>query len=225
MFKVITLDFWGTLAEANPDYAKARTELLVQTLGMTTEESAGLYLRVKHLLDGDAEASGKSLTPITAMRRLLDHTNCSNLSAASMSFTLQKLAVLFPPRIPDGMLDALSKLRSHGLLVGVASNTNFLGGEFVQGLVGLKSPHTLDFSVSSDLVGASKPSRDFFDMVNHAVSDLVGEVATADILHIGDNAICDGDGAKNAGMSCRITKSPAETLSILHGLLTEHQYA
>lgn len=219
MNKIISLDFWGTIAVFNPAYAAARTRYLADLFGLPEDEAHARYQFVKRSCDHNAEHSGAAVTPLLAIKTLLGDTILSGeRNAVTVLADFEQLVRDNPPLLHPEIPDLLAEMRDEGFIVGVASNTNFIAGALVQSI--FKLPWA--FTVYSDELGVSKPDSAFFETVIKRASECAGldyPSAHIDMLHIGDNSVCDVDGAIQAGIKGRLVKSPDETVGLLRAMV------
>jgi putative hydrolase of the HAD superfamily len=217
MNKVISLDFWGTIASPNPAYGKARKRLFAKVFGVSEEEAHRRYLTVKRDCDATAELHGAAITPLLAVRKVLgSHTLARKTNAAEVLGQLEEIVQKHPPIMHPEIAGVVNSLQEMGYLVGVASNTNFIAGR----LQDRDSSVMWNFTVYSDEIGVSKPDPDFFNMVVRAANDAImhddiAAVTAGSVTHIGDNAVCDVAGAKRIGMNAILVHSPDETVNVL----------
>lgn len=225
VIKVISLDFWGTVAVFNPEYAKARTAYLAELFNLPEDEAHARYQLIKRTCDAEAEKKGAAITPLRAVKQMLEGSRVQK-TALQVLEDIEGLVRAHPPIMNDDIKGTIFDLQRYkGYVVGVSSNTNFIRGALVHDL------HDVDwdFEVYSDELGVSKPDPDFFGVVIRegrrafeqrypdwrGTSYPDGRLSVHDMLHIGDNSVCDQRGARAAGMMGWLTKSPQETLGYL----------
>jgi putative hydrolase of the HAD superfamily len=212
MIKVVSLDFWGTIAVFNPDYAAARTEFLADLFGLPTEEAHTRYKSVKHHSDKQAETFGTAITPLVAVKRLLEGKKLTRpMSAVDVLAVTERLVLDYPPILHEEIPVLIDQLQQQDIHVGVSSNTNFIAGKLVESIYDLP----WDFAVYSDELGVSKPDGDFFRTVLARGRDRAGAIPAHYFLHFGDNENCDVKGAMRVGMDARRVRSPDDTVKML----------
>lgn len=218
MQQVISLDFWGTIARFNPAYAAARTAYLAELFGCAEAEASAHYRQIKHQLDAQAERHGEALTPLRAVGRLIAGRRLAGgATAEAVLAALEALARAHPPLVHPELPGLIGALRARGVVVGLASNTNFLSGA----LIAERCPLPLDFAVYSDGLGASKPHPAVFAAVLAEAQARRPGLAPHQITHIGDNPVCDVEGAQRAGMVGLLTASPEQTVALLRAMLAD----
>ncbi len=217
MNRAISLDFWGTVAVFNPEYAAARTKFFAALFNLPDNEAHARYQFIKRRCDHDAEVLGTAITPLVAIKQMLEGqvtpTNASldhRYNAVDILEALENLVRKHPPLLHPEIVPTIIKLQERGFRVGVASNTNFIAGALVQEIFDIP----WDFAAYSDVIGVSKPDPDFFRTVIKQCAAF--GIPRGDITHIGDNTVCDVYGARDLGMNTILTKSPEETIDILN---------
>lgn len=210
MIRAVTVDFWGTLVFEGPaadDRYRRRRLADFQTI----LADAGLAVSPRALLRG-YDVSGTELGWLWAQNRdmpvgrhvtsLLEGAE-AGLSARVAPETLEALidayarpALLAPPRAAPGAAEALGGLAARGLLLAVVSNTMRTPGVALRKILeghGLLAPFAhLTFS---DEVGVRKPAPEIFRITLETLG-----IAPAEAVHVGDDAVLDVQGARNAGL-------------------------
>lgn len=207
MTRALSLDFWGTLAVPNPAYSAARTAYLSRLANLSTAEANHRYRAVKRRLDGEAERHGTAVTPTAACARLAEALGVP-LAAGELRGQLESLTRASPPVVTPRTLDELRQAADAGLVLCLASNTNFLGGALMTELF---PDLPLHGRVYSDQVGTSKPHADFFGAVLGVIRRHALGLEPAEVTHVGDHPVCDRDGAERTGFAAVLVRSPADT--------------
>ena len=210
MIRAVTVDFWGTLVFEGPSaddrYRQRRLADFQTILG-----AAGLSVATRDLLRG-YEVSGRELGWVWSQNRdvpvarhvtsLLEGAE-AGLSARVAHGTLDALieayarpALLVPPRADEGAAEGLLRLAARGIVLAVVSNTMRTPGVALRKILeghGLLASFThLTFS---DEVGVRKPAAEIFRLT----LDKLG-IEAAEAVHVGDDAVLDVQGARNAGL-------------------------
>ena len=223
MTHALSLDFWGTLAVLNPAYSAARTTYLARIANLSQAEANHRYRAVKRRLDGDAERYGTAVTPTAACARLVQSLGLGHaVPAEEVRGRLEALARESPPVVTPRTLDGLRKAANAGLVLCLASNTNFLGGALMTELF---PDLPLHGRVYSDELGVSKPHPDFFAAVLGELRRHAPGLEPADITHVGDHPVCDRVGAERAGFASVLVRSPTETDVALGELVASYRRA
>ena len=218
MIQAISLDFWGTIATFNPEYSRARTKLLAEAFGIPEAEADARYKAIKKACDREAEEAGIAMTPLNAVERLVRGTS---ICPVELLESLEQRARADPPLLHPEVTPLLREIKERGVVIGISSNTNFLAGRLVQSFFDIP----WDFTVYSDELGVSKPSPHFFRTAALRAARHTSLYSNAEVIHIGDNAICDFKGAQAVGMKAELVRNPDDTVSFLKAFTPECRYA
>lgn len=210
MLRAVTVDFWGTLVLDGPGsddrYRERRLADFEALLG-----AAGLAVSARRLLRG-YEQSARELAWIWSENRdvpVLRHVTSilegaeAGLSARVAPGTLDALAeayarpaLLVPPRAAEGARAALRSLAGRGLRLAVVSNTMRTPGTALRKILahhGLLD--SFEHATFSDEVGVRKPAAEIFHLTLSRLGTAPGEA-----VHVGDDAVLDVRGARDAGL-------------------------
>jgi len=117
--------------------------------------------------------------------------------------------LMVPPAVDDGARLALERLRGQGLTLAVISNTMRTPGTTLRKVLeryGLMASFT--HATFSDEVGVRKPDPQIFALTLRALG-----VEPAAAVHVGDDAILDVLGARNAGLrTVQVTSASLKAL-------------
>ena len=220
----ISFDFWNTVATANQEYGRQRSIMLANIFGTTPEIAQSVYKKVKHELDQQAENLG------------IDEGREKNILKLCVAFGMKadegiiplliadRLNCLFadhPPIIEPELITALHEAKKRGITLSIGSNTAFINGRVLNKTIIGSLP--FDFEVYSDNIGYSKPNPLFFEAILMLAKICNSDIRTTkDIVHIGDNPICDIDGASKAGMRTVRVQDARETVKAVNDLLMEN---
>lgn len=216
MIRHVSLDFWNTLAHGNPLFAAARKEFLAQHTGLPLEEVEAVYRRLKDGADQNAERAGIGLSSVATYEQFMSEIGRPDDNWWSLREGLERLFRKYPPLVPDAVPKALRRLQARGIGLSIASNTNFVRG-FCLNNTTLR-PWGLDwaFQVFSDEVSCSKPHPHFWRVVTvRALAHT--DARPEEVLHIGDNKICDG-GCVTARLQFAHVNSPADLAALLESI-------
>lgn len=231
--KHISFDVWNTLLFPNKDYSWYRTffirkEMLNDTLDF--EYVKNKYTEIKTALDQEAEIGMKAMSVEDNWVRLCDCFVNSNFKTHEdvTKHILPHMELLFklhPPTLPEKTISILKELKQSGYSLSIASNTNFIGGNILYDYIQQQTGNVFSFALFSDITGCSKPSHEMFSDVQKNVSEIyIPHVTYADeILHVGDNGVCDIDGAHNYGMYALLCKTPDAMYNDLTAYIKEKQ--
>lgn len=228
--KHVSLDAWNTILIPNTQYAIRRSNILAEAFSCSPEFAAKVYTSVKRRLDKHAEEAGEGYATEYVYNELLA------AFPRHLNVDIEELRILHieneffnsPPSILEETKKAIRLLKDRGITVSISSNTNFISGRilgrFIQEQVG-----NFDFMLFSDTMQMShsakngwfipaKPSHSFFSQVMKYCSVLRPEIKAEEILHIGDNEICDYNGAKNFGFQAKLLPSVNDLPEMLMGI-------
>lgn len=224
----ISFDVWNTLIKGNLAFQPARTSAIASVLPVELADAKRAYTEVKAHFDDLAEREGKAHTCREVYEELIDRLmSGSGLEANWFALApilrrkTEELFRQFPPHILPSTIETLRELHGAGYTISIGSNTNFISGTVLAELLDPLVP--FEFKVFSDLDGYAKPHPEFFAMIldkARAVRTSVQPEGRADlslsqILHVGDNLICDGKGSVDAGMEFFYVKGPEQLPHLL----------
>lgn len=197
--KLITLDFWNTIGIPNPAFADARTELL-SLYGITRED----YKNTKKYIDENLAINlQRAVEPTDAVRYLFNNSGklVSEEVVEQVSHSIQTLARLYQPTVNTPELEeAITFAKSKGVALGIISNTNFVDDSSILHSILEQTNDWFDFGIFSGKVNLVKPDVNIFNLAILDYLDLRNElIKPENVLHIGDNPICDTQGATAAG--------------------------
>jgi putative hydrolase of the HAD superfamily len=207
--RVISYDFWATLALSNPGYRRRRVELMAAAFGgaspatiEATSSAADDELDKGTLRHGHQYGFRDRVLRTAALAGVPfagDETTLRDLET-SMSEAFRRE----PPSLTESTLpQTLAALRRAGRRIAIVSNTGFVSGQLVREALGhLGLAELVDHTIFSDEVGHAKPGREIFQKL----AALSG-TTEAEILHIGDHPVADYSGARAAGM-CALLYHP-----------------
>ena len=218
--KHLSFDFWNTIANPNSEYAKARTAFLAKEFGVDEPTAKATYTAVKGKIDSRAEQSGEdfgrtvNLTDLCdAFGRPADDTFIDHLGQM-----MDQLFAENPASVDPLLIEQFHRAREKNITLSITSNTNFITGRVLCATVLNAIP--FDFLLFSDEIGFAKPHPEIFARVAKQARQCNSAVVTnADIYHVGDHRICDGEGAKKAGMNFAYTADASDTAKVLKHLL------
>ena len=204
------MDFWGTLVFEGPRADDRYRERRLADFE-TILRAAGFRVAARALARG-YEQSGRELTWVWSENRdvpVLRHVASvlegaePGLSARVSGATLEALveayaapALLVPPHPDTGARAGLEALVARGLRLAVISNTMRTPGRTLRRILeghGLLAP--FQHLTFSDEVGVRKPAAEIFRLT----LDVLG-IPAAEAVHVGDDAVLDVTGAREAGL-------------------------
>lgn len=218
--KHISLDAWNTLLIPNEVYAKARAQMLARAFFCSEAMARDIYTSVKREADSRAEEQGDAYDTQWLYERLVSlFPPGHDITADALRVSyIEYLFNLYPPTILQTSIEEIRRLHDLGITFSISSNTNFISGKLLAPLIRKAIPE-MSFMLFSDLmsmtsrpgmIGSSikpaKPHPVFFDKVFHfaKLATRNPELKRDQILHIGDNRVCDFIGATNSGFASRL---------------------
>ncbi len=224
----VSLDFWGTVAIANPDYAKRRKEILskysktILSSGEphvhTPDYCHTAYTTVKKLIDNNTRRGTHYSTDecFTILADWLEMDNPFHYIMTLMKGELWEAFHENPPTILPEIVEQLKRLKDKNITISIGSNTNFIPGHVIRDAV-LDKLNVFDFFVFSDELGYSKPNSDFFSIIYHKAYSMDGryDVLKQNVVHIGDSLDFDHRGASEYGFNALHIQNPSELPSNL----------
>jgi hypothetical protein len=214
MIKHISLDMWNTIAIPNLQFSNARNQYLSNTFNIPRDIVDKTVTKVKQLLDNDAEKLGIGRSVDYNYKTLFTYLeidiNYADLYLSKVISDIGDLYQQFPPIVLEDIIQTINDVQQkHNITFSISSNTNYVSGYNVH--IFLKSIGiNPSFGLYSDIIGYSKPHSFFFHHLKYRVAELHNfTTAYHNILHIGDNEICDGS-IREHNIPCCIIKHPNE---------------
>jgi putative hydrolase of the HAD superfamily len=197
----ISFDVWNTLVSPNPAFSEARDALLSKAYGSSPERVRWVYKSLKNTLDMAAEQVGVARDTSKCFAILAEMFG-HGAYAAEIQVDMEKLVEKHPPLAHDEIVVALRMMtRKSPVTLSIGSNTNFISGHLLSRLVLDTWDVPWAFKVFSDEQGVSKPNPSFFDAIATKVASLNPQITRHSIAHLGDNPVCDVQGAHEAGFT------------------------
>lgn len=210
-YKHYSFDLWLTLIKSNPLFKIERTKIFHERFnpGMkSVDEVALTFRKIDLLANAINEKTGKNLDAdemyLMVIDMLSDFSNdFKEIDLEGLYNEMEELLFKYLPIIySDETFSSLLHLKQNAVCtMNILSNTGFIGGRTLRKVlqqIGLND--FFDFQLYSDEERMSKPNSAFFKLMLHKVSELGTNCSLNDIIHIGDNAYADIEGAKLAGI-------------------------
>lgn len=207
--KHVSFDVWGTLVTANPKFAVARREMLSRILHKKEAEIQSAYSETKYEVDSAAIRYGSAISTDRVIARMFEmlHLNPSEEAISQVRQSIEELFRAYPPLVSPDAVKLISTLKWLTVSSSIGSNSNFISGDVMYPFL-KRAGLQLEYGVFSDLELCAKPSFDFFAKVAQEAAKL--RIAPHEILHVGDNATCDGAGPQRFGMQFAIVDRPED---------------
>ncbi|PSK90683.1 HAD family hydrolase [Taibaiella chishuiensis] len=221
--KHVSFDLWLTLIKSDPVFKPLRNQLFARYFDISrpAETVTQAFRYFDLLFNRINEKTGGNLQQTEMLYLILDHLGVSieTITAGDMQGYYHEMEQLFfrhhPQLIDKGTVTVLQAIKDQGCSVNILSNTGFiLGSTLRQLLPVLGIGSYFDFQVYSDETGCSKPSADMYDQVWTRVKQY-GTVVKEEVLHVGDNAIADYNGAQQFGFRSVLVDTQHNLLSNL----------
>lgn len=219
----VSFDVWKTLIEPNPEFGKARLRYLAAELSLPVEEVEAVYRRVKDGADRAAEVAGAGMSSAEVYDHFMQELGRPAYNWWELRQGLERLFAKYPPVVRPETVETLRKLQAAGLGLSIASNTNFIQGTCLHDVALGTWGVAWDFQVFSDQISRAKPHPRFWKVVTERAYTHVA-AKPHEIVHVGDNRICDG-GCRNHGIQFIHISGPADLPHALKGILDHAQAA
>lgn len=196
--QTISLDFWGTLVQANPEFKLVKIKLIQECFhpNLDPVQVAATQRAVKLHYDNLVEAWGIQPTQATLfsdwLHRLGLEPGKYSFSQLSRFIDSYQAAAYQLPAIPyDESITSNLRALARDFNLVLVSNTLFVSGATIRAwLYALGWSTYFDQMIFSDEAGLSKPNPRIFSLAHHRID-----------THIGDNPRTDAFGARQAGIA------------------------
>lgn len=203
MYKHISFDVWNTLLYPNPVFNKKRLKSISEMFKIPHELVVASYSFTKKYVDYSAAHHKRAFTTDEVYDIF-----CNNICSAfienkeTIRAETERLFLEYPPLVIVPVKETLIRLRNAGIRMSIASNSNFISGKIMGPFLDDAIEKLFDFKIFSDLEKKVKPSQEFYDIIIRNAAFPV-----ENILHIGDDSICDGE-AERYGLGVRLIENP-----------------
>lgn len=215
--KIVSLDVWNTLIRANPEFSRERNMYLAAELSLPIDKVNSVYRKVKDTADNMAEEKGECISNMAIYKRFLLLLGRQHYSWLKLRRGLERIFASYPPYVLPETVTALQWLQEQGMALSIASNTNFIRGEVLHNNILNTWGIDWKFQIFSDQLLQAKPHPRFWNIVVKRAKTYV-DAMPWEILHIGDNKICDG-ACSTANIQFQYIKGPAELAHVLERVL------
>lgn len=215
--KHISLDVWNTLCIPNLEFSKQRNEYIADEFKLEYDFVKTAYDTIKQKADQAATEAGLAWSVVHMFQVLLAELKVADIYTPDCLDIAERLAknisIIYhalPPTIPTDAIETLAyAIEQRQVSISIGSNTNFISGYDVHKFIESMGIFP-DFALYSDIIGYSKPHGFFWSNLLFQAKDYHSfELEPHEIVHIGDNKVCDG-GATRAGMQAKIISHPNE---------------
>jgi len=200
--------------------------------GKTEEQVAGIFRQVDLMCNAINERTGRNIDAEEMYLMVISMVNDGNILLKEINLDelmadMEALLFNYPPMLYSATVPkVLSHIKESTTCgMNILSNTGFIKGRILRKVLAeLSLDQFFDFQLYSDEAGYSKPSENFFNLMVAEAKQLQHDMGLHEIIHIGDNAVADGQGAQNIGIKHLLVHSnlfPIDNLIIDdHILLT-----
>lgn len=195
--KHISFDVWKTLIMPSKEYSKLRDECIADHFKITYEEAKAVYGNTKRFLDKSAEinencmSSPKCWQLLEAMAKIKG-TNLELLQKDTHAIFKANLPTVYPELVKQ----VQDLVNIYGYTVGIVSNTNFIPGQVLRESI-FNEWNVFSTALFSDEELVPKPNPIIFERMYEEVQENHDDfISENDIIHVGDNKICDGVASK-----------------------------
>lgn len=213
MIKHYSFDLWFTLIKSNPVFKSKRATYFFEhfnTLHKSLEEVQQIFRQVDLMCNTINEKTGKNIDAEEMYLMVLYQLNdgfemFEQFDLSELYVEMEKLIFSYSPTVFSlETIEVLERLNQQaGVSFNISSNTAFIKGQTLRVILQeLKLAQYFNFQLYSDEIGYSKPNSAFYSSLLHQINltRQVEEIATHEIIHVGDNPIADIYGAKKMGL-------------------------
>jgi len=216
-YRHISFDLWLTLIKSHPDFKPKRNLLFKEFFAIEKpiEEVAAAIRKFDVLTNSINEKVGRNFNTFEIYYLILDALSVDTEQIKSIQLQeyynhSEQLLMEYKPLLMERDLPAILKhLHERGITMNILSNTAFIKGISLRKILeyyGLGEYFA--FQLYSDETGYSKPAPEMYRCAYDEILRL-GNVEKHEVLHIGDNAISDYEGAKQFGFDAHLITNKA----------------
>lgn len=204
-----SFDAWNTLISSNKNFANRRTQCISDHLKISYEQANLLYRQTKMFLDYSAEIAENCMTSQKCWQLLVKMSKIENIDVPVLQSEIEYEFSKNLPHVNEDIVFALRKIKLNtNISMGILSNTNFIKGDILRENI-FNYWGVFNFEIFSDEILIPKPNKEIFETMYCKAKAIVDNpfFDKSNILHIGDNEICDGAASKY-GMGFLHVESP-----------------
>jgi putative hydrolase of the HAD superfamily len=228
--KHYSFDLWMTLIKSNPAFKMERAKFFYKNFNnrnKTIEEVIFVFRQVDLMCNAINEKTGKNIDAEEMYLMVVSMINDFDMSFAKIDllWLYTKMEELFFNYLPTvysvDTVSSLDKIRQKSnCTFNISSNTAFVKGKTLKTVLShLGLSDFFEFQLYSDEIGLSKPCTQFFESMIREIK-VIGvnkNILLQEIVHIGDNAKADIDGALLAGIKAfQINSNNSTIVSLLN---------
>lgn len=211
-YKHISFDLWLTLIKSHPEFKQKRNILFRDyfAIDKPLDEVSAVIRKFDILTNAINEKVCRNFNTQEIYYLILDglsvdinsysSTDLDGFYTAAEDLLMQYKPVLLHDNIPA----MLQSLHAEGKTMNILSNTAFIKGSSLRKVLASYGLDTyFAFQAYSDETGYSKPG---IEMYQYAYDNIlkIGEIQKNEILHVGDNAVSDHNGALRFGFDAHL---------------------
>lgn len=212
-YKHISFDLWLTLIRSNPEYKPKRDVLFREyfAIAASQDEVSAAIRRFDVFTNSVNEKVGRNFHTYEIYCIILESLG-ADISRYSYSnfeefyLLTEQLLMDYKPLLLNNEIKPLIKnLYNSGKTINILSNTAFIKGSSLRKIIshyGLSN--YFSFELYSDETGFSKPSAYMYEKAWELIKQLHPQITKTEVLHIGDNAVSDYQGALNFGFGAHL---------------------
>jgi len=204
-----SFDIWLTLLKSHPEFKIKRAQLFKDffSVNQSLEEVNKVVRYYDVACNNINEVTGGNIDTYEIYLLILTQLGIKTKLENMEEFYQESehLFYQYPP-IELGHFDEefFQNIKNQNKSINLLSNTGFIKGKTMRKLMKQYSFGSfVDFQIYSDEVGMSKPNPMIFEEI---MKNLTHDIDRSKVLHIGDNAIADYNGAKTSGMDAFLIK-------------------
>ncbi len=227
LYRHYSFDLWLTLIKSNPAFKTTRTRYFHQHFNAkqkTIEEVAFVFRQVDLMCNSINEHTGGNIDAEEMYLMVISLLNGCEESIKDVDIKrlyekMENLVLEYMPLLySEQTAEILSILKEKsGASFSLLSNTGFIKGHTLRKVLKiLKIDFLFDHQMYSDEEGMSKPNRALYErMIAWVQKFYGGSMERNQIIHIGDNAYADLEGARAVRIDGLLVHSNEHTLQSL----------
>ncbi len=214
----VSLDIWNTLFKSNPEYAPIRARIFSKYLGISDEHAETLYKLADKMVGVSGIPDNDALTRVIQLMNMAGQVRLDEDDVALLRMMLERAFINNAPQVDPAVVAKIKEMQDNGISFSVASNIGLMNGFVLTHLLRMQGLH-FQFEVFDADVGHSKPHKAMFEAIVRGCRKhlMFRDVALAEIIHIGDDPVCDA-GAGAIGMRYVIIDGPDHLLAALENV-------
>jgi putative hydrolase of the HAD superfamily len=210
----LSFDLWLTLIKSNPEFKQKRNLLFKDFFeidhGIEKVNEVVRYYDV--LCNAINEKNGLNIDTYEIYYLILSALNVDiDKNGTDRLFQFynhtEELFLEYKPVLLFSDIQKMfDEITNQGKSINILSNTGFIKGRTLRKLLQYYNlSDYFTFQIYSDEVGFSKPNNEIFQLVFDEINKYK-KIEKKDVLHIGDNAIADYNGAQKFGFNAHLLK-------------------